>query len=274
LVLNPLTSEGEALRMTALASLLETVRANLRHTDRDVDLFEIGRVYLPRTDDLPDERRVITIAMGGFRSGRLLGDRVTTDFYDLKGAVEALLSRFGIANASFVPVTHPTFHPGRAALVVLAHESGAPVNNDNIAGIVGEVSRDVADAFDIEGQRAYLATLDVERLIESGSQARAFSPLPKYPPVMQDIAVIVDQGLPAVTVEGEARRAGGELVRDVRLFDVYEGPPVPQGKKSLAYAITYQSADHTLTDKEVKAVHDRIERALTTKLGAHIRGEQ
>ncbi len=277
-LLNPLTSEADVLRTTALASLLETLRDNLRHEDRDVDLFEIGRIYLPTADKLPDERRVITIAMGGFRSGRRLGERVPTDFYDLKGPVEALLGRFGIERVSFVPVIHPVFHPGRAALVVLdeqpaAGEYGAWPAPGDVAGIMGEVHRQVAENFDITGQRVYLATLDLGRLIESGTRSRQYRSLPKYPPVIQDIAVIVDAAVPAVEVRRQILAAGGELLREAQLFDVYAGDPIPPGKKSLAYSLTYQATDHTLTDDEARAVHKRIEEALIRNLGARVRGE-
>lgn len=272
-VLNPLTTEAETLRLSALSSMLETLRANLRHAEQDVDLFEIGRIYLPRDNDLPDERRVISIALSGYRSGRALGERVETDFFDLKGTVEALLDRFGIRGARFVPVAHPTFHPGRAALVVVDGQADGLPAPESIAGIMGELRREVAEAFDIEGQRAYAATLDLGVLIAAGQREAAFTPLSKYPPVIQDIAVIVNQTLPAETVRRVIMETGGSLVREARLFDVYTGQPIPEGQKSLAYSLTYQSNDHTLTDEEVKAVHARIERALEKRLGAKIRGD-
>lgn len=275
-VLNPLTSEADVLRTTAMGSLLETLRDNLRHEDRDVDLFEIGRVYLPTEDKLPDERLVVTIALGGFRSGRALGERVQTDFYDLKGLVEELLARFGVDDASFVPAIHPVFHPGRAAFVVLGQPPRAgtaawPLAQD-VVGILGEVRREVAENFDIVGQRVYLATADLGCLMEAGTRARRYRPLPKYPPVMQDIAVVVDEALPAFEVKRRIFAAGGDLLRDAVLFDVYVGDPIPRGKKSLAYSLTYQAPDHTLTDEEVRSVHKSIEDALIRTLGARIRG--
>ncbi|MDA8217941.1 MAG: hypothetical protein M0Z94_10030, partial [Dehalococcoidales bacterium] len=275
--MNPLTSEAEALRTTAMATLLETLRDNRRHEDRNVDLFEIGRIYIPRPEDLPDERRVITIAMGGYRSGRALGQRIATDFLDLKGPVEQLLVHFGIEDAQFVPVVHPVFHPGRAALVVAADApwSEGAANwppADAVLGIMGEVNREVAEAFDITGQRAYLATLDLGNLMAHGSRLRIYRPLPKYPPVMQDIAVIVDEVIPSFEVKRRIFAAGGDLLRDAALFDVYAGEPIPEGQKSLAYSLTYQATDHTLTDEEVRAVHKSIEDALIRNLGARIRG--
>ncbi|MHB1005645.1 MAG: phenylalanine--tRNA ligase subunit beta [Chloroflexota bacterium] len=274
LVMNPLASESEALRTTALGSMLETLRDNLRHEDRDVDLFEIGRIYVPTADKQPDERRVVTIGLGGYHSGHKLGERVATDFFDLKGTVAALLGRFGLDEAAhYVPVVHPVFHPGRAAVLTTGNPAQPDwPQPDQVLGIMGEASRDVAGAFDIDGQRVFLATLDLAKVIAAGTGAREFKPLPKYPPVIQDVAVVVDDVVPAAQVRHLIRLAGGELLREVTLFDVYVGEPIPAGKKSLAYSLTYQSADHTLTDDEVKAVHKRIEKALVHDLGATIRG--
>jgi phenylalanyl-tRNA synthetase beta chain len=276
MVLNPLASDAEALRTTALGNMLETLRDNLRHSDRDVDLFEIARIYVPTDEKLPDERRVVSIAMGGFRSGHRMGERIATDFFDLKGPVEEMLAHLGIGDAVFVPVVHPVFHPGRAALVVLGgpktEGDGSWPHPDQVLGILGEVRRETAEAFDISGQRAYLATLDLARLIAAANRGRQYRPLAKYPPVMQDIAVVIDEALPASAVEGRIRQVGGTLLREARLFDVYVGEPIPSGKKSLAYSLTYQSSEHTLTDEEVKAVHKRIEDALVRDLGASIRG--
>lgn len=275
-VMNPLASDADVLRTTALANMLETLRDNLRHHDRDVDLFEIARIYVPTQERLPDERRVVSLAMGGYRSGARLGERVATDFFDLKGPVEELLARFGLGDAAFVPAIHPVFHPGRAALVVQGGPQAADDRDwpqpDQVLGIIGEVRREVAEAFDISGQRVYLATLDLARLIAAASNLRQYRPLLRYPPVIQDIAVVVEEALPAATVAERIRRAGGPLLREARLFDVYVGEPIPAGKKSLAYSLTYQSPDHTLTDEEVKTVHRRIEEALVRGLGAAIRG--
>ncbi|MCL5111017.1 MAG: phenylalanine--tRNA ligase subunit beta [Chloroflexi bacterium] len=274
-LVNPLASESDTLRTTAMGTMLETLRANLRHQDQDVDLFEIGRIFLPRPDDLPEERRVATIALGGYRSGRALGQRVATDFLDLKGVVGALLARFGLGDVSYVPVVHPIFHPARAALVVLGQPNADPAwpRAADVLGILGEVNREVAENFDITGQRVYLAALDLARTMAMAESDRIYQPLLKYPPVNQDIAVVVDEGLANAGVERQIRLAGGELLRGIRLFDLYAGKPIPEGKKSLAYSLTYQSSDHTLTDEEVRTVHKRIEESLVRELGARIRGE-
>ena len=273
-LVNPLASESDTLRTSALGSALETLRANLRHEEENVDLFEIGRIFLPRPGDLPEERRVVSIALGGYRGGRALGQRVETDLFDLKGCVEAVLARFGLEDVHYLPVVHPTFHPARAALVVLGGPTGSDdwPRPESVLGILGEVNREVAEGFDITGQRVYLAGLDFARLLEVGTRDRVYQPVPKYPPVRQDIAVVVSEAVRAADVRRRIMAAGGELLREARLFDVYSGKPIPEGHKSLAYSLTYQSADHTLTDEEVRAVHKRIEAALARDLGAQVRG--
>jgi phenylalanyl-tRNA synthetase beta chain len=260
---NPLSVEMDCLRTTALASLLETLRANLRHTEQDLALFEIGRVYLPRDGELPEERRVLTIALGGYRSGLTWGARRETDFFDLKGLVETLLVRMGVADAAYLAAKHPTFHPGRCAVVTLGADK-------QTVGILGEVSEAVARRFDIE-ERAYLAAIDLERLIPLASAVRRVQAVSRFPALVQDLAIVLDEGVPGADVEAWIRRVGGKLVREVTLFDLYRGAPIPEGQKSMAYHIVYQAADRTLTDEEVARQHQRIVGALAHQLKARLR---
>jgi len=271
-LVNPLSTAMECLRTSPFASLLEALRDNLRHQDRDVDLFEIGKIYLPRPNDLPEERRVLAAVSGGWRSARELGKTTETDFFDLKGVAEGLLQRMGIWDYSFVPASHPTFHPGRVALIVAPTRPGAAQPGfADVVGILGEVHPQVRGNFDLGDERAYLLGLDLDRLIARAAALRRYRPLPKFPAVIQDLAVIVDLAVPAAAVGEQILAAGGELVADARLFDVYTGEPMPPGKKSLAYRITYQARDRTLTDQEVQIVHDRIAEALQRRLGAQLR---
>jgi len=184
------------------------------------------------------------------------------DFFDLKGVVEALLSRLGIKDYAVHPAEHPTFHPGRTATLTI---SGAEV------GVLGEVHPLVREAFDLPDQPVCLAEFDLEALLEQAEAARYFEPISRFPAVIQDLAVVVDEEVPAQRVREVIVRAGGELLRRVELFDVYRGEPVPPGKKSLAYSLTYQAQDRTLTDQEVARVQERIVRCLAEELGARLR---
>lgn len=278
LVVNPLTSEMECLRTTTLSSMLETIRNNLRFRDRDVTLFEIGKVYLPRgPQELPDERRIITVGTGAYRSGGDWGQKQEISFFDVKAIAEAVLDRFGIATYSFLPIVHPTFRVGRTAAIVVEHEfkdlsrSGLGViSEDQVVGVLGEVNDRVRENFDL-GERAFLLAMDFEVLSQRGTQVREYRPIPRFPAVEEDIAVVVDADVPSELVRQTIQEAGGELVKTVSLFDVYQGDKIPAGKKSLAYHVVYQAPDRTLTDQEVNARRLQIESTLAKDLDATFR---
>ncbi len=276
LVANPLSAEAEALRTTTLVSMLETLERNLRHADRDVHLFELGRIYLPRGQDLPEERRVLTLAVGQYRTGRVWGVKEENDFFDLKGVLEALLGRMGIRAYRLVPAAHPTFHPGRTAVLAVSPKpSGSrrqvSREKEEVVGVLGEVHPKVRQNFDIK-QRAYLLAVDFQKLTEFATTSRQHQPLPRFPAVVQDIALILDAAIPAEKVLGVILGAGGRLVKEARLFDVYQGEPIPPDKRSLAYSITYQAPECTLTDEEVAKAQQGIVSALNREFGAILRG--
>ncbi len=261
---NPLTTEREYMRRTLMSSLLETVRDNLRYTDR-VTLFEIGRVYLPqRGKQLPDEPRRLGIAMTGPRTRRswLIDQPGYEDFYDLKGVVETLLDRLGLTERSFTPAEHPTFRPGGCATLKVA---------DVEIGVFGEVDPKVRQSFELPAQPVTLLELDLEELLSQVEPVRYLQPVSRFPAISQDMSLIVDEDVPAQQVEGLIWVAGGELLEEVTLFDVYRGEPTPAGKKSLAYSLTYRHAERTLTDREVAKVHTRIAGRLEKEIGAKLR---
>ena len=264
-IANPLSSEREFMRRTLMSNLLETLRDNLRYAER-VAIFEVGRVYLPREDEvLPDEPRRLAIAMTGPRTDRswLGGDSGELDFYDLKGVVEALLARLGLDESwVFAPTEHPTFKPGRTAALTV---------NDVEVGVMGEVHPLVCEAFEMEGQRVCLLEFDLEALLGQVPPTRFMRPISRFPAVIQDLAVVVDEDIPGRRVEEVITAAGGSLLREVLLFDLYRGEQIPPGKKSLAFSLTYQADDRTLTDEEVARVQARIVRRLERELGAQLR---
>lgn len=269
-ILNPLSAELEVMRTTAIGSLLDSLVANLRHQDRDVCLFELGRIYLRREGDLPEERPVLTAVSGAYRSGRAWGSREEVDFFDVKGVAEALLDRLHVGEGVYRPIRHTLLHPARAAAIALGSvgPDGQP-DLERVVGVVGEVSDEVRRAFDLD-QRAFLLALDLSRVVALAAGPR-YEALPRYPAVVQDVALVLDEATPAESVERAIRQAGGALVRRVELFDVYQGDPIPAGKRSLAYHVVYQAPDRTLRDEEAAAVHARIERALAIGLGAQLR---
>jgi phenylalanyl-tRNA synthetase beta chain len=181
------------------------------------------------------------------------------DLFDLKGALEAALDRLGI-RARYRPTSHPIFLEGQTAAILVGGE---------VVGLLGLVHPRVAGHFQVEG-RAFLAELDLERLLPFAQAVRRYRPFSRFPPVREDLAIIVDDGVPAQ--EAQTIIEESPLVTTAQLFDVYTGPPVPPGKKSLAFAITYQSLDNTPTDEEVAAERARIVARLREALGAVLRG--
>ena len=261
---NSLTSDRTVMRRTLMSGLLATVASNLRYTSH-IAIFEVGRVYLPREGQLlPDERNRLGIALTGPRLAPswLRAEESALGFFDLKGIVETLLSRLGITGARFVPTEHPTFQRGRVAELMVREVD---------LGLLGEVDPSVRAAFDLGGRRVCLAKLDLDRLLALINPEMRMTPISRFPAVRQDLAVVVDETIPAICVQEEIQAAGGELVRQVKLFDLYQGPPIPPGKKSLAYSLTYQALDRTLTDEEVARVHKRIVEHLKAELGAELR---
>jgi phenylalanyl-tRNA synthetase beta chain len=267
-VANPISAERTAMRHTLLPALIETLAQNLRHHTR-VALFEINPVYLLAEDAvLPDEPRRLSIGLAGERTQPTWGDPGAAqpfDFFDLKGVVEHLLAALHVEGALFAPLEtpHPSLHPRRSAALLF---DGAR------AGLLGELHPAVRAAWDLpEGAPVFVAELDLEAILDRVPAARQVGEVPRFPAVSQDVAVVVDEQVPADQVAAVITRAGGALLRGVRLFDVYSGPPVPAGKRSLAYNLSFQAPDRTLTDAEVAKVQAKIVRRLGEELGATLR---
>jgi phenylalanyl-tRNA synthetase beta chain len=262
---NPIAPDKTVMRHSLLTSLLEVARSNARHAERQ-QVFEIGSIYLDRADqELPDEPRRLGILMTGKReAGEWIGEEGgdNVDFYDLKGVVEGLLHGLHIHGATYRRAEHSSFHPGRSALL--------SVNGTEI-GTFGEIHPLVAAAFELTEAPVLAAEFDLEALLEFVEPLYTVRALPQTPPVLQDIALVVPDSTPAADVERVIVRAGGDLLKGARLFDVYRGDPIPAGQKSLAYSLTYQTDERTLTDKEVARVHEKIVKAAERELGAKLR---
>jgi phenylalanyl-tRNA synthetase beta chain len=263
---NPLMAERSALRHTLLISLLENAAANVRYTIRQ-QLFEIGNVYLKRDGEaLPDEPRHLGILLTGPRrveSWQQDEANTPADFYDLKGVVEGLLRGLHISGVTYARSTHPSLHPGRSAQVLL---------NGRALGDFGELHPLVAQNFELHGGAPLLvAEFDLDALLDQVEPNYGVLPLPTTPPVYQDIALVVSEDTTAAAVEATIIKAGGDMLKGTRLFDVYRGDPIPDGHKSLAYSLTYQADDRTLTDSEVAKVHQKIVKTCERELGAKLR---
>jgi phenylalanyl-tRNA synthetase beta chain len=258
-VANPMSHQQEYLRTSLRASLLETLASNLRHRQGRIALFEAARLYLPRPDELPEEVESLAGVVTGARAdrwGQPGGEPV--DLYDAKAYLEFLFDRLGLA-VSYHDGEDFALVPGRTAEVRL---------DDQRVGLVGQVHPEVAGAFDIE-QDVYLFEVDLEALVPQVAKPRLYQPLSRFPAVQEDIAIVVDEGVTAAQVQ--AIIEAFPLVQRATLFDVYTGPPVPPGKKSLAFSIAYQSLDHTLSDAEVNRQRRGILERLKGQVGAVLR---
>lgn len=261
---NPISAERTAMRHSVLASVLEVTTANLRFRER-VALFEIGKVYLPAKERiLPEEPRRLALALTGPRQPlHWTGSgQEPMDFFDLKGVVETLVKGLHLPNVTFSPVEHPTFYPGRTAQLVV---DGRPM------GVFGQLHPQVVENFDLPTQPVLAADLNLEGLLEQVPDLYTITSISRYPAVRQDIAVVVNEEVPAIEVQRYIEQAGGRLLRRVRLFDVYRGKQVEPGKKSLAYTLTFQADDRTLTDHDANRLRGKIVRRLAEKVGATLR---
>jgi phenylalanyl-tRNA synthetase beta chain len=260
---NPLQSERDVMRPTLVPSLLEIVASNLKH-ESTVCIAELAHVYLDgKGDELPDERNLLALAMTGSRDpfGRF-GSSGTIDYFDLKGIVDELMSSFRLPGATVSRADHPGLHPGRSATVSVG---------DTPIALLGELRPDVAAAFGLEDQRVAVSEIDLDRVLALQSADPVQVRVPHYLPVHQDFAIVVEESSPAADVEAALRAGAGPLVTNVTLFDVFTGNPIPNGKKSLAYRVTFTAPDRPLTDADLGKVRGRIERSLAQRVNGVLR---
>ncbi len=259
---NPIAPEKSVLRRSLLSSVLDTLERNAR-LRTGLALFEIGPIFEPSGEELPNEITKLAIVMTGSRDETAWDVKTSPvmDFYDIKGRIERLLAGFRLANASYAPTDSvPYLHPGKAAEVSV---------DGKVIGAFGELHPLVKDKYEFEEAPVLVAEFDLATMREMESTYELKS-VPNVPPVLEDIALILDDAIPAAQVEALIHQTGGKVLTDVKLFDVYRGEQIGTGKKSLAYSLTYQ-AEKTLTDKEAAAIRNKIVRRLENELGAKLR---
>jgi phenylalanyl-tRNA synthetase beta chain len=263
-VTNPLRSDWELMRPTLVPSILKNAAENLKFSQR-VNIFEVARVYQPRgIDELPDERQTVTLLMAGRQQpAGLYSTERETDFFDAKGATDTLLQRLGAADVTYAPIDHASLHPGRSAEISAA---GVPV------GIIGEIHPVVAAQFGISDHgRIAIAEIDLVALLETGLTELQARPISRSQPVDQDFAVVVDEDVPAENVRQAIASGAGFLLAGARLFDIYRGPAIAEGKKSLAYRVTFAAPDRQLREFEVEKLRNQIERQIKRQVHGSLR---
>jgi phenylalanyl-tRNA synthetase beta chain len=251
-IINPLGEDTSIMRTTMMPSMLEVLGKNFSNRNLSAAMFEQGTIYVPHGEnELPDELPQTAIGMYGEKY----------DFYTLKGAVEELLAMAGIRDYDVEAVSDdPSFHPGRCADVLLGGKRIARL---------GEVYPDVSENYGIES-RVYYASVDAQALFDNAALDRVYTPLPKFPATVRDIAVTCDEVLPVLKLEKTIKSAAGKSLESIELFDVYRGHQIAQGKKSVAFSITLRASDRTLTDEETAKTMERIVSALKN-IGADLR---
>jgi phenylalanyl-tRNA synthetase beta chain len=251
-LLNPLGEENSVMRTTLLPGLFEVMGRNHSRNIEKFRAFEAGRVFFDAgAEQLPVER--ISLSIGGYG-----GDM---DFFAMKGALEVLFGRLGLSVVYEAESGAAAWHPGRCARVLLG---GAAV------GVFGELHPDTAERCGV-GTRCYAGEFDLEELIARADVSRCYSPLPRYPAVGRDIALLAEEALSVKRMEDVIRAAGGKLLESVRLFDVYRGRQVAEGFKSAAFNLIYRSRERTLTEEEVAVEHAKVIDALERELGITLR---
>jgi len=255
-ILNPLGEDQSIMRTTLIPSILEVLSRNYSRGQQNVNIFEVSTAFLPKDipiKELPIEKSVLAVAAYGNE----------IDFFNFKGIIELIMKKMGINdNTGYSPNFHPAFHPGRTVQI----EYGG-----QILGIFGEIHPVVATNYGMNGLRIMTAELDLDTILNVANTIRRYTPLPRYPSIKRDIAVIADKKMPAATIEKLIRDLAGDLLSKVELFDIYEGAQIPHGLRSLAYSLSYRAFDRTLRDDEVNEIHFKVIEGLEKKLGVKIR---
>ncbi|MCH1949909.1 phenylalanine--tRNA ligase subunit beta [Enterocloster sp. OA13] len=252
---NPLGEDFSVMRTTSLNGMLTSLATNYNRRNKDVRLYELANVYrpiaLPLTE-LPDERMQFTLGMYG-----------DGDFFTMKGVVEEFFDKAGMHKKPHYNPNgeHPYLHPGRKADIVY---------DGTVVGFLGEVHPDVADNYKI-GDRAYVAVIDMPSIMDFTTFDRKYTGIAKFPAVTRDISMVVPKDILVGQIEDIIEQRGGRFLESYKLFDIYEGAQVLAGHKSVAYSITFRAKDHTLEDKEVSAVMNKILNGLGG-LGIELRG--
>ncbi|MDD7739260.1 MAG: phenylalanine--tRNA ligase subunit beta, partial [Lachnospiraceae bacterium] len=251
---NPLGEDFSIMRTISLNGMLTSLATNYNRRNKNVRLYELGNIYLPKSlplEELPEERMILTLGMYG-----------DGDFYDMKGVIEELLDKLGMKEQpEYNPKAgKPFLHPGRQAEISYC---------GTVLGYLGEIHPQVADNYGI-GQKTYVAVIEVPNLLPFATFDRKFVGIAKYPAVSRDLSMVVPKNILAGDIERVLRQRGGKILESCRLFDIYEGAQIKEGYKSMAYTVVFRSKDKTLEEAEITAAMKKILNGLMN-LGIELR---
>ena len=251
-ILNPLGEDTSIMRTTILPSMLEIVTRNYNFRNKSVRLYELGKIYLPRPDGLADEPKFLSL--GAYGDG--------ADFFSFKGTIEAMLCELRIFDVTFAACTdNASYHPGRCAKVYAGERE---------LGVFGQIHPSVAANYGLDAE-VYTAELSFDALYASKGSVPVYQPLPKFPAVTRDLAVVCDEAVTVGALEESIRRGAKGFLKSVTLFDIYRGPGIAPGKKSVAFSLVLRADDRSLTSEEADADMKGILETLEQELDAHLR---
>ena len=252
-ILNPLTEDQAVMRTSLVPCLIEAAVYNIAQQVKNLKIFEIGRIFINSDPKgLPQEPEMLTALWTGTRNEATWHHReIPCDFYDMKGAAEGMIHALKINDVRFTQMPEESCNytrPGHTANIVAG---------DVQVGIVGELHPQVCENFDLK-QKTYIFELELDKIVPLIPQNLQYKAIPKFPAIYRDITIIVDRGIETQSVMETVEKSREELVERLYLFDIFEGDPIPAGKKSISFRVTYRSPDKTLVDDEVSELHKSI----------------
>jgi phenylalanyl-tRNA synthetase beta chain len=266
-ILNPLTEDQTEMRSSLLPGLLQTASDNISKQIKRIQIFEIGKIFISRDDtELPEEIEMLAALWTGSRHpASWHGKEVPCDFYDLKGVLEGLLNALNIGTARFTRI------PSEQCRYTRAGQSAHVTVDETPLGLIGEIHPEVLDHYDIK-QAAYLFELDGSRLLPLVGETQSIRPIPKFPAVFRDVTLIIDRQIETQRVLNRAGAYDQTLVESIDLFDVFQENPIPAGKKSISFRVTYRSENKTLVDEDVNQLHRSLTADLINAFDADLPG--
>ncbi|WP_456278058.1 phenylalanine--tRNA ligase subunit beta [Bacillus sp. AK128] len=262
-LLMPMSEDRSVLRLSLVSHLTDVIKYNLHRQVDQLGFYEVGSVFIPtQKGELPNELERIAGAVTGLWQAHLWqGEKKPVDFYVLKGILDGLFDIVGISEVEYQAAERNDLHPGRTAHIFVQGE---------YVGYIGQIHPSTQKELDL--QETYVFELSLEKLASLKGEKVDYRPVPRYPSITRDIALVVNQEITAGEIERIIVAAGGKLLKEVTVFDLYEGDKMEEGKKSLAFSLRYLDPERTLTDEVVVATHDKVLAAVEEKTGAVLRG--
>ena len=260
---NPLSPDTALLRTSLWGNLLDSIRWNKNRSEDNLRLFEIGRIFWARKKTLPDEKVAIAGALTGLvRQKSFWGESDTeVDFFHLKGVVETLGNSLHVETIHYTSQDHPALEPETASRIFFGQKA---------IGWMGEIRKSILAHWDISSA-VYVFEIFVKELYDAMPRLRTYNPIPKFPTIKRDLAIVIDENVPSSALQQTIRETGGDILASVELFDLYRGPQVPKGKKSAAFSLTFLSPDRTLKEEEIDPIISSIMERLESSYSASLR---